>query len=603
MSFPAEDPIRDCPFWDWDAAVLARNLERMGAAGRRAAIARMPRLLGHDDERVRAFARDALRDWGEPAVLAEVLALLDEPRAEGAAAARELLGTLDLDRLEEMARAVLHSAAPSPARLAWALDAVGEVFPAEEEEASLLDLLARCGQFASEIRCALARLAARWEHPRAAELLPQFLCDPDTSVQLEALRGLESGREFTVETGTLEHLLGSPCAAVRAAAAAVFVQRGGDARRLAPLAEDPDGGVRAALAAVLTVRDPAGALLARLQADLHPRVRAAAMTTQHASEVLRAPEGESSWHVLARAARLARVSLWKIEPDPPWHPEPAPAAAVEPLRPLRPAPPNARLLGPDRVAVAPLGISGHYGLPVEGFVRAVEAGVNLLFWEPSYGTLTAFASRLSPSERRALHFLGGTFEADGARVRKDAERALRLLGIERLAVYLVFWVQSWARVSDDVREALERLKAQGKVAAFGLSTHSRPLALEAIGAGWDPLMVRHSAAHRGAEKDLFPQAAARGTPLLTFSTTCYGRLLQPRPGLAPPTAADCYRYALEQPAVAACFSAPATLAQLNENLAALRDPALPDDRRQALLAQGGALYEDETIFRRLVRSR
>ena len=267
------------------------------------------------------------------------------------------------------------------------------------------------------------------------------------------------------------------------------------------------------------------------------------------------------------------------------------------------SPPNARLLGPDKIAVAPLGISGHYGLPVEGFVRAVEGGVNLLFWEPNYSTLTAFAARLPPSERRALHFLSGTFEADEVRVRRDAERALRLLRIDRLAVYLVFWVQSWARVTDDVREALERLKAQGKVAAFGLSTHSRPLALEAIDAAWDPVMVRHSAAHRSAEEEVFPRALARGTSLLTFSNTCYGRLLQPRPGLEPPTATDCYRYALAQPAVAACFSAPATLEQLVENLAALREPALPDDRRAALLAQGAALYEDETIFRRLVRSR
>jgi hypothetical protein len=51
-----------------------------------------------------------------------------------------------------------------------------------------------------------------------------------------------------------------------------------------------------------------------------------------------------------------------------------------------------------------------------------------------------------------------------------------------------------------------------------------------------------------------------------------------------------------------CLSAPATLAQLDENLAALRDPVLPDERRQRLLAHGAALYREETIFRRLVRS-
>src|SRR5262249_22243608 len=149
---------------------------------------------------------------------------------------------------------------------------------------------------------------------------------------------------------------------------------------------------------------------------------------------------------------------------------------------------------------------------------------------------------------------------------------------------------------------LDRLKADGKLAAYGLSTHSRSLALEAMDVGWDPVMVRHSAAHRGAEERIFPRALERGTSLITFSNTCYGRLLEPYAGMEPPTAADCYRYTLMQPGVRACFSAPASLAQLEENLAALRDPTLPDERRNYLRAFGDRLYEEETMFRRFVRN-
>jgi hypothetical protein len=58
--------------------------------------------------------------------------------------------------------------------------------------------------------------------------------------------------------------------------------------------------------------------------------------------------------------------------------------------------------------VSPVGVSGHYGLPVSGFVRAIEAGVNLLFWEPNYQTLTEFLTRLSATDRNALHLLAGT---------------------------------------------------------------------------------------------------------------------------------------------------------------------------------------------------
>jgi hypothetical protein len=332
-------------------------------------------------------------------------------------------------------------------------------------------------------------------------------------------------------------------------------------------------------------------------------VRAAALTPGRAAELVADPARETSWHVLAKAARMARVPLWDLAPERPWRPDEA--AAVPPaVLTLRPTIISARrTLGPERHVVSPMGVSGHYGLPVEGFARAVGAGVNLLFWEPNYQTLTEFACRLSVAHRGALHFLAGTFEADGAKVRRDAERALRTLKIDRLAIFLLFWVQSWQRITPDVREALVRLKAEGKVATVGLSTHSRPLAVEAMTAGWDPLMVRHSAAHRGAEEHVFPEALERGTGIITFNNTCYGRLLQPHGDEPPPGAADCYRYTLAQPAVTACWSAPATLEQLEENLRALSDPDLPDDRRQRLRAHGDWVYQEDATFRVLVRSR
>jgi hypothetical protein len=369
------------------------------------------------------------------------------------------------------------------------------------------------------------------------------------------------------------------------------------------LAADDDWRVRVRVAEALAGRGQGNAILDRLAEDEHPHVRGAALTPDRAADLVREPTRETSWHVLAVAARMAKVPLWRLEPQPAWQPPHAPDVAVPPLAVARPAPPHARRLGPEGILVAPLGVSGHYGLPEEGFARALQAGVNLFFWEPGYETLTRFAGRLAASQRRGLHFITGTFGADGARVRRDAERALRELGVERLAVFLVFWVQSWARLAPDVLEALDRLRAEGKVGACGLSTHSRPLAVRAIEEAWDPVMVRHSAAHRGAEEAVLPRAREAGRGLITFNNTCYGRLLRPRLGLAAPGAADCYRYSLAQPAVAACLAAPSTLEQLEENLDVLHDAVLPEDRRALLLAQGASLYDEEKVFWRLVRSR
>ncbi|MFO0825264.1 MAG: hypothetical protein U0792_19445 [Gemmataceae bacterium] len=295
---------------------------------------------------------------------------------------------------------------------------------------------------------------------------------------------------------------------------------------------------------------------------------------------------------------MCRVPVWKLAPETEWKPpveprEPAQSLTLPEITLVRP-----RQLGLDGPIVSPLGVSGHYGLPVEGFARAAEAGVNLFFWEPSYATLTRFVTRLMPSERQRIHMLAGTFEAEPAKIRKDVERALRSLKLERLGVFLIFWTQSWKRITPDVREVLERMKSEGKMQVFGLSTHSRPLAAEAIRDGWNPVMVRHSAAHRKAETEVFPLAIDRGTSILTFNNTCYGRLLdnaQFRPS-------DCFRFTLNTPGVSACFTAPSTLEYLEENLDALRNPELSDEVRDRLLTRGEWIYREDMVFRKTVRA-
>jgi HEAT repeat protein len=602
-AYPPEDPAAWCPFWDWDVAVLARRLERLGKDGRRQAVDTLPRLLAHPDERVRAPALETLRHAGEPRHLAQAVELLDEPRLGTVEPVGKLLAYLTQDRAEEVARFVLHLPKPTPGQLAWAVDQAGEALPIEVEEATLSALLQQAPAQPRAVRCALARLTSRWPSADATHLLTEFAEAAEPEVQLEAIRGLNRQATLALEGATLARLAASTEPLVRAETVRALLKQGTGFGLLETLAADPDFRVRLAVAEGLLrgQSDVDSTLLARLQADPHPLVRASALTPEQAVALVRESFHETSWHVLATAARLARVPFWNIEPRPAWRPEVPPALPAEPLRPPWPELHDARLLGPNRLAVAPLGISGHYGLPVEGFVCAVEAGVNLLFWEPNYHTLTEFMTRLGPGERRRLHVLAGTFEADGARVRRDAERVLRQLHIERMAIFLLFWVQSWDRVAADVRAALEELKAEGKVAAYGLSTHNRLLAVEAMEAGWDPVMVRHSAAHRGAEQRIFPRAVKLGTSVLTFNNTCYGRLLQPHGEIAPPSAADCYRYTLAQPGVRACWSAPATLEELEEDLAVLRDPVLPDTRRRLLEAHGALVYEEDSTFHKLVR--
>lgn len=237
--------------------------------------------------------------------------------------------------------------------------------------------------------------------------------------------------------------------------------------------------------------------------------------------------------------------------------------------------------------------------------------MNLYFWEPPYAPQTRYFQGLPAAVRRAQVVVCGSFEAERGAVRRDLERALRHLRLEQVGVFLLFWARSAGRVADGALRALEQLRADGLAHAVGVSTHRRDLALDLLRRGVPVLMVRHSAAHRGAEAEVLPQAQQRGAAVFTFSNLCYGRLLAPRGAAgaaaeahaspAPPTPAQCYRYTLEQPGVTACFSAPRDIAQLEHNLGALLRPPLDASERARLLHHGAVVYEDNRRFNQHVR--
>ena len=76
----------------------------------------------------------------------------------------------------------------------------------------------------------------------------------------------------------------------------------------------------------------------------------------------------------------------------------------------------------------------------------------------------------------------------------------------------------------------------------------------------DVLMQRYNMAHRGVEEVVLPAAQAAGVPVVAFTCTRWGSLLEGhRDWSGPlPSAADCYAFALRNPAVGVALTAPAT---------------------------------------------
>ena len=363
------------------------------------------------------------------------------------------------------------------------------------------------------------------------------------------------------------------------------------------------------------------ALLQRLQRDPSARVRAAALSKERAAWIVEDPTRATSWRVLDTAANLCKQRLERIvpldwlEPIEP-SPKPAPKAPERPTAITSASQADERHddredvgewwervpLGNTSLSVSRMGISGHYALPERGFAEALERGINAYFWEPIYMSQSRFFKPLSKQAKSDLVMCCGTFEASAHGLRRDLERALAAMDLEQIQVFYIFWIRDKERLTDELLLEMERLKSEGLVHTFGVTTHSRSLAREFV-QQWPAVMVRHNAAHTGIERDVLPYVDPAKAGLITFSNLCYGRMISELPGWdkGVPSAADAYRYSLTQPNVTGCWSAPSTIAQLRENLSALTRGPMSPRELEAMRDYGRALYRLNTGFNRFVR--
>lgn len=261
-----------------------------------------------------------------------------------------------------------------------------------------------------------------------------------------------------------------------------------------------------------------------------------------------------------------------------------------------------RPFGRSSLRVSPIAFSGAQNPSESVFIQGRERGINAFFWEPRYHSLTRFIRRAP--KKHDLHVITGTYHADAASIIADVDRALRRLGLERLGSFLLFWARSSTRLDDQAFDTLERLQRAGKIATHGFSTHLRDVATRALDEHpWDVVMTRYNAAHTGAERALWPAVERAGAAGIAFTALCYGRLLAPVPGshTTPPTAADCYRFALANPAVDLVLAAPALSTDARAAFEAIERPALDPAAESALRAHGAAVYRVDTEFNALVR--
>ncbi len=241
--------------------------------------------------------------------------------------------------------------------------------------------------------------------------------------------------------------------------------------------------------------------------------------------------------------------------------------------------------------VLPMGIAGNYGLNSDDIRHAAERGANYWLYGARFGKVTEGIREVLKTDREA-HVVAhlASLTTFGWQVRKQVEGVLKKLGTDYLDVFQLGWLGTASRLTPAISDAVQQMKDEGKVRAFGISIHDRQRAGRlALDSPLDLFMIRYNAKHPGAEQDIFPHLDARNPALISYTALAWGQLIKPLKGLDMPpfpgmdsplpalSPALAYRFVLSDPHVHLVLTGPANRAQLDANLDSLEAGPLSDE--------------------------
>ncbi len=233
--------------------------------------------------------------------------------------------------------------------------------------------------------------------------------------------------------------------------------------------------------------------------------------------------------------------------------------------------------GRSGLRVSRLGIGSSFGVSERACKLAFDAGVNYFFWGSVRTPPMGAAIRdLSVSHRDELVVVLECYARWPWMIRRSVEQGLRQLGLDHVDVLLLGWHESIP--TDRTLDAALALKAQGRFRSLGISSHQRPLFQQfARDPRYDVCHIRYNAAHPGAEQDIFPYLEAPAPGIASFTSTRWGDLLEAKnmpEGHGPPSAPDCYRFALSNPNVHVAICGPSNDHEMQEALTVLKQGPL-----------------------------
>jgi aryl-alcohol dehydrogenase-like predicted oxidoreductase len=255
-----------------------------------------------------------------------------------------------------------------------------------------------------------------------------------------------------------------------------------------------------------------------------------------------------------------------------------------------------RAFGSTGLTTSALGLGSSFGLPGKEVERAFERGVNFFLWGSIRRADFGRGLRNLAKDRRSEMIVAvQSYTRFGSLMEWSVDRALRAMRTDYVDVLCLAW---WnAAPPQRIIDSALALRDKGKVKTLMVSCHHRPSFEGFIGdPSIDGLMLRYSAAHPGAEREVFPHLVKRRPGTVAFTATRWGTLLDPRltpEGERTPTPSDCYRFALTNPNVDVCLAGPKDARQLDDALIALERGPL-DEHDLAWMRRVGVAVRDAT---------
>jgi len=250
------------------------------------------------------------------------------------------------------------------------------------------------------------------------------------------------------------------------------------------------------------------------------------------------------------------------------------------------------------ILVRRLGLAtrGNTSLHKDDVLLALDRGVNYWNWCGHEDGMSEAIRELGTRRTQVVIGIQLTARED-REARHELEKILERLKTDYIDVVSLYYVETsedWAQVMGPkgAFSSLKKANEEGLLKMIGLTTHQRPLAKRILSSRHlDLLMVRYNAAHRGAEKELFPLAQQLGVPLVSFTGLRWKALLSSTPedpkDFTPPLAREWYRFVLANPAVSVALMAPNGRMELLENLELLSDWRLPEPQEYETLRRHG----------------